>query len=294
MEERKIYGLKVIYTSKVMIIKDSYKIKNPDKMKDFLKIALNKTEEYYTDRSYKSLINEWISHNHLYSLHLFRKHTKDCDFENKQNFLLTISYFILGLSFRKIKNKIKQKKKKKAIKKQEKAYLKYIENHKENIYKAFDEMKECSIVYQLGGDDLLNALFRRVVEHDNSKYSLQEFDAYRKNFFPISQQEKEENKKDFEKAWEHHWRHNPHHWQYRQNKESFNRNNEEEVLDVLENVLDWMAMGYQFNDRPYQYYENNKENIKLCNEEKAFLEYIIYEGIDAEYIKEEKENGTRE
>ena len=30
MEERKIYGLKVIYTPKVMIIEDSHKIKNPE------------------------------------------------------------------------------------------------------------------------------------------------------------------------------------------------------------------------------------------------------------------------
>lgn len=291
MERTKIKGLEILFTPKTMIILNSYKISDTQKMEEILQEALKKTDRYTTNRKMKSLINEWISHNRLYKFHLFKTHTKNCDFESEQKFYLKIIYTILGLSF---KRKFKELNKKIKIKKQEKRYFKYIKNHRQNILKAYEEMKECAIIFQLGGNDLFNDLLNRVIHHDESKYSLEEFDAYRKNFFPISQQEKELNKKDFDKAWEHHWKHNSHHWQYRQNKVSFDKNDREQLLDVLENVLDWMAMGYQFNDRPYQYYENNKEHIKLCDEEKAFLEWVIYEGVDAKYIEEEKENGTRE
>ena len=141
----------------------------------------------------------------------------------------------------------------------------------------------------------INALWERVLVHDESKYSEEEFIPYRKNFFPINAEEKENNKLDFDKAWEHHWKNNSHHWQYRKNKTSFNKDNKEEVLDVLENVLDWMAMGYKFNDRPYQYYENNKNNIVLCDDERKYLEDLIYNIIDIDYInKEVSDNGTRE
>ena len=57
-----------------------------------------------------------------------------------------------------------------------------------------------------------------------------------------------------------------------------------------------MAMGYKFNDRPYQYYENNKNNITLCEDERKYLEDLIYNVIDIDYIQKEDsdDNGTRE
>ena len=44
--------------------------------------------------------------------------------------------------------------------------------------------------------------------------------------------------------------------------------------------MDWLAVGYTVNDRPYQYYEENKDEIILPQPEKDFIEKIIYEGID--------------
>ena len=143
-------------------------------------------------------------------------------------------------------------------------------------------MKECPFINQLNDSELLlEKLKLRALAHDGSKYWEDEFEPYRKHFYPINEKEKEEYEDDFEQAWTLHWQRNSHHWQHRQNKTSFDKNDMEQVLDVLENVLDWMAMGYKFNDRPYQYYENNKDNIILCDEERAFLEDVIYKGIDA-------------
>ena len=294
MAEMKVKGLKIFYSNKDLNIINSYQICNIKKMENILTDALEKADEYDTHRTMDSLINEWITHNLFYKLHLFRKHTKDCNFESEQKIIIKIICFIFS-RVSKIKYFIKKIKDNIKIKKQTKLYIKYIVEHKKNIEKAFEEMRENSLIFQRYDDDILDALWERVLVHDESKYSEEEFIPYRKNFFPINAEEKENNKLDFDKAWEHHWKNNSHHWQYRKNKTSFDKNNKEEVLDVLENVLDWMAMGYKFNDRPYQYYENNKNNIILCDDERKYLEDLIYNIIDVDYInKEVSDNGTRE
>ena len=294
MAEMKVKGLKIFYSNKDLNIIDSYQICNIKKMENILTDALEKADEYNTHRTMDSLINEWITHNLFYKLHLFRKSTKDCNFESEQKIIIKIICFIFS-RISKMKYFIKKIKDNIKIKKQTKLYIKYIVEHKKNIEKAFEEMKENSLIFQRYDDDILDALWERVLVHDESKYSEEEFIPYRKNFFPINAEEKENNKLDFDKAWEHHWKNNSHHWQYRKNKTSFNKDNKEEILDVLENILDWMAMGYKFNDRPYQYYENNKNNIILCDDERKYLEDLIYNIIDIDYInKEVSDNGTRE
>ena len=294
MAEMKIRGLKIFYSTSDLNIIDSYQIHNIKKMKAILTEALEKAEDYITDRTINSLTNEWIAHNVFYKLHLFRKYTKDCNFESKQKKSITFIYFIFS-RISKIKYNINKIKDNIKIKKQTKNYKKYIKEHQENIKKAFEEIKENPVIFQRYGNEILNALWERVLIHDKSKYSEEEFIPYRKNFFPINAEEKENNRLDFDKAWEHHWKNNSHHWQYRKNKTSFNKDNQEEILDVLENILDWIAMGYKFNDRPYQYYENNKNNIILCEDEKNYLEDLIYNAIDVNYIqKEVSDDGTRE
>ena len=108
-------------------------------------------------RTDKSLINEWFSHNVLYNLHLFRKHTKDCNFEKTQNKILNIIYFILSITT-KIKYNIKKFKNNRKIKKQEKNYKNYIKEHQENVRKAFEEIKENPVIYQRYGGEILDAL----------------------------------------------------------------------------------------------------------------------------------------
>lgn len=170
------------------------------------------------------------------------------------------------------------------IKRKEHKYLNYIDEHRYNIDLAFEEMVMCPELNKWFNWDeaLCLKLKERVVNHDISKYLDEEFDAYRRYYHPINIAEKYIAEKDFDKAWEHHWKNNRHHWQARQNDE--NIINEEITLDCLENVLDWMAMGYKFHDRPYQFYEKHKDEIKLPQKQIDFIEKIIYEGIDKKYI----------
>lgn len=170
-------------------------------------------------------------------------------------------------------------------KRKEKEYTKYIDQHKENIQDAFIEMVMCPDMNWIAWEFYHVDLYEQILKHDRSKYGEEEFDAYRKNFYPVNDEEKELNKEDFEEAWKHHWTNNRHHWEARQNDECPNgKLSKEQQLDCLENVLDWMAMGYQFGDRPYQFYEKNKDKIKLPQAERDFIEKVIYEGVDKQYI----------
>jgi hypothetical protein len=159
------------------------------------------------------------------------------------------------------------------IKLKEKEYEKYIYEHRENVRKAFVELTTCPDLDWLITEDLSYELFKRIEKHDLSKYSDEEFDAYRRYYHPISQEEKDNAKKDYEEAWEHHLTVNDHHWQHRQYME--NTLTEEIQLACLENICDWLAMGYKFNDRPIQYYNKHKKEIRLPETQIAFMEKVM-------------------
>lgn len=151
-------------------------------------------------------------------------------------------------------------------------YRKYIEEHRENIKKAFIEVSMCQDLDWIITEDICLKLFERILSHDLSKYSKEEFYAYRKYYHPINEEEKQNSKEEFEKAWEHHWKNNDHHWQHRQNDTDFT---EETELAILENVCDWLAMGYKFNNRPIEYYNDHKDKIILPDKQKLFLERVL-------------------
>lgn len=157
-------------------------------------------------------------------------------------------------------------------------YEDYIEEHISNVKKAFEELVNKDIPETR---EYLNELQQKVNKHDVSKYSDEEFDAYRKNFYPVDDKEKEDNKEEFEKAWKHHYEHNNHHWQHWLDEETGNLislqefNLKEVKLAYLEMILDWQAMGYKFGDTAYEYYNNHKDEIKLYPELKSWIINIM-------------------
>lgn len=155
----------------------------------------------------------------------------------------------------------------------EREYMDYIKEHIQNVQKAFDEITNMNNekIKELYSNDseLVNNVRNRVNVHDASKYSKEEFDAYRRNFHPINDEEKKNSKEDFDKAWEHHYKNNDHHWQNRQDSEELNK------PACIEQILDWTAMGYKFNDRPYEYYKKNKKDIKMNKLETEYVESIL-------------------
>ena len=81
-------------------IEDSYKVNKREDMQMILNDIRAKHSLEESDvlkRTDKSLIREWRTHNILYSLHLFRSHTKDVDLNYPQSKLVEICYAIVSL-----------------------------------------------------------------------------------------------------------------------------------------------------------------------------------------------------
>lgn len=143
-----------------------------------------------------------------------------------------------------------------------KEYIDYIEKHYNNVQKAWEILKEkCKDMRFIYDDYTYESIDFAVKSHDQSKLSSAEFTAYRKQFYPIDDKEKMENKKDFYAAWEHHKKVNPHHWQ---NWTTIPDGDPyEKEIHCVHMVIDWMAMGMRFGDTAKSYYENNKNEIDI-------------------------------
>lgn len=155
-------------------------------------------------------------------------------------------------------------------------YYNYVNTHIENVQKAWNE--EVSTIDDNFIQKHIDELTEQIKHHDESKWSEDEFDAYRANYNPINDQEKIDNEANFQAAWYHHFQNNPHHWQHwiDENGELKPLENKDIVkMNYVEMICDWQAMGYVFGDTAYQYYEQNKDTIKIYPELKSWFKSIL-------------------
>lgn len=145
-------------------------------------------------------------------------------------------------------------------------YTEYINRHISNVQKAYNEFGK-RLFPLISYDE--NNVIERIKNHDKSKFSDDEFDAYRKYFYPSDKKELKDSREDgtFLHAWEHHYINNDHHpefWFDRFTNKSKEMSNEA----IIEMICDWIAMSYHFNNNPYEWfmkseYMSNKPYIKL-------------------------------
>lgn len=155
-------------------------------------------------------------------------------------------------------------------------YSEYVNAHIKNVIKAWKE--EVSKI----DDDFIQsnskAISDRVILHDISKWGNEEFDAYRANYNPINDQEKINNEANFQAAWWHHFQNNPHHWQHWIDEEGEFKT-DIDLYDIklayVEMICDWQAMGYVFGDTAKQYYDSNKNTIKIYPQLQDWLEDLL-------------------
>jgi len=148
-------------------------------------------------------------------------------------------------------------------------YCDYLQEHLENVEKAWNVIKEkCQNQNVVWDDHLYWFVDGLVKQHDVSKFSAQEFIPYQERFFGVKNTVKTGS---FEEAWENHKDKNPHHWEHWTAREYGYPN--EDAVHCICMIIDWMAMGMKFGDTAQSYYENNKDKIKLpewadrfCNE----------------------------
>ena len=93
------FNIKHKYNKKTknMKIINSINLNNKDLMYEYI-LALGNIDSNFAniDRTIKSCVNEWIAHNRLYKLGLFRKACKDCDLTKGESRFRRICYWILS------------------------------------------------------------------------------------------------------------------------------------------------------------------------------------------------------
>ena len=151
-------------------------------------------------------------------------------------------------------------------------YLDYLEEHIENVRKAFCEVSDkCKGMWWVSDDYQWHTLRAEVIHHDLSKFSRQEFVQYRDSFYPVRNSDKVNSR--MEDAWEHHKRKNSHHHE----TVSY-------YMDIVHMVIDRTAMGYKFGDTAQEYYEANKNKISLSEDHKKCM-YEIFECLRSKSTK---------
>lgn len=167
----------------------------------------------------------------------------------------------------------------------EKEYKRYIDEHIKNVTNAWMIMKNNKNVIEylksIVNVDIqffISSIDSQISAHDMSKFSIEEWEPYRKNHHPVDEQEKLDNKSDYEKAWEHHYTNNLHHWNWwAYNKQE----NKMPLTYVVEMCCDWIAMSMKFGGDAYHWFLNQKDII-LGVKQKEWLVNILtlYYGID--------------
>lgn len=161
-----------------------------------------------------------------------------------------------------------------------KEYREYIDNHIANVQKAWLIIDKATEKYNMNGWGKQNSCHAHmfiddlIKKHDESKFSHEEFEPYRKKFYPVAGEEVDE--KEFQQAWQHHQDNNLHHWQ------SMRAINYEHTLILeytVEMLCDWLAMAMNFGEGHRDYYNKNKDNIELQDWQHELIEEI-YTALD--------------
>lgn len=156
-------------------------------------------------------------------------------------------------------------------------YLDYLEEHFNNIEKAFelvcDRFKDSYLIYD---EYHFFNLKDDVKDHDLSKFSQHEFTQYRAKFYPTKHEIDNrpnfvegvepvyQSDIDFEQAWKHHEKNNNHHASYIKTLLTETKNNSNELFYcIIHLAIDLIAMSFKFNDNPHHYYLKNIKDFDL-------------------------------
>lgn len=116
--------------------------------------------------------------------------------------------------------------------------------------------------------------------HDESKYSEEEWGAYRDHFYDPEKNPRS-GSTQFDLAWNHHQNSNPHHWQYWCLINDVD-NPQVQPLDmplkyIIEMLCDWQSAGNFYGNTAYQWYEKQKNRMILSENTREIVEkYIEY------------------
>lgn len=165
-------------------------------------------------------------------------------------------------------------------------YLKYILEHKKNVF------IECIKLAMKHKGKLRVQLIVHAFTHDLSKFLPCEFIPYAKYFYSEKNCKKckgylncnynqiglgsgnfakecvDYDDYNFNKAWEHHYKHNKHHEDYWQGKTM-------PYLYVMQLIADWKGMSRKFGDTAQEYYLKNYKKFNMTYQTRLNLEFNL-------------------
>lgn len=162
----------------------------------------------------------------------------------------------------------------------EREQLRYTSTHISNVQTAWSMIKMCPSIRSyiseliknkiipcnyIYTDGFIHMMDIQISLHDKSKYGPEEWEPYRKYFYPINDKEKEGNKDDFDAAWLHHYTVNKHHWDYWY--KIYKDVDAMDLLSVVELCCDWIAMNFVFKGTALDFYKNRVEKCKDKDEQ---------------------------
>lgn len=161
-----------------------------------------------------------------------------------------------------------------------KQYDEYIKEHKQNVREAHGWLR--TYLPEIFEDDEFKGEVSQLCEfdHDRSKYSEEEYDAYDKYFY--GKNRSYEVVQNFNKAWLHHIHNNPHHWQY---WVLINDDPDEGeiILDmpnkyIIEMICDWWSFSFKKGDlrEIFSWYKEHSRYMKLSEYTRDHVEDILY------------------
>ena len=156
----------------------------------------------------------------------------------------------------------------------------YITEHRTNVIKAFNNLfagKTLS-TYSISEQEFdlaIRSIANDIKNHDESKYSDDEFYAYRQKFFPTDNELKmmqEDSayalkiEEDFKIAWKHHFTTNDHHPKYwKVINGEFNEDNEPTDMSlgaIIHAICDWEAMSMKFGGNTLDWFNTKADDEK--------------------------------
>lgn len=163
-------------------------------------------------------------------------------------------------------------------KRKETEYKQYVDEHVNNVNKAWEEMKNKNMIIdficaesQTSRSILLPTVDALILSHDRSKYGADEWEPYRIHFYSVNNIEKQSSEAEFERAWEHHYTcnmHHPEHWKDNLDKMP--------MIYIVEMCCDWIAMSMKFGGNAYEWYhKNGLVEFKFSETQKEWLEFIL-------------------
>lgn len=157
-------------------------------------------------------------------------------------------------------------------------YDEYITNHKRNVAKGFNWLKEN--LPEIFPNEAVESMveWQCINAHDQSKYDKEEYDAYDHYFYGNRSYEVVQN---FNYAWLHHIHNNPHHWQYwiliNDDPDEGIKYLEMPIEYVIEMICDWWSFSW-YNDDLYEifrWYGRHRDHIKLNDNTRKLVEDIL-------------------